>query len=66
MKVGDAVKWVGYPGATNPGKEDIGIIIEVLFKKTYESQPRFMVLWSDGRIGSLLYEETIMVISEND
>ncbi len=65
MKVGDAVKWIGYPGATNPGKGVVGIIIELVTKNTYEREPRVMVLWSDGRIGSLLYRETVEVISES-
>ena len=68
MKLGDLVKWIGFPGATIPIEEKYGIVI----KKTRDpvlhpaSNKRFDVLWADGTIGSKLYQETIEVISEKD
>ena len=63
MKVGDLVRWIGYPGATSPvnslgGGEGIGIVLEVGIR-TPMTPKRYDVLWSDGSIGRNLYAQTI-------
>ena len=68
MKLGDLVKWIGFPGSTISIEEKYGIII----KKTSDpvlhpaSNKRLDVLWANGTIGKRLYQETIEVISEKD
>ena len=65
MKVGDLVKWIGFPGATIKFKEKYGIIIS---KKSRGRNPKsdyLDVLWDNGRIGKMLYPQTIEVISES-
>ena len=51
LKVGDAVKWIGFPGASRPahfsGPRELGIIVD---KIETEFFPRYTVLWPDGRI----------------
>jgi hypothetical protein len=77
MKVGDLVKWVGYPGAsdrgieiTNPvqngpgGNEGVGIVVAI-----HESgwlKYRIDVSWSDGSFGNRLYPQTLEVINETN
>ena len=67
MKLGDLVKWIGFPGSTIPIEEKYGIVI----KKTCDpvlhpaSNKRVDVLWADGTIGNKLYQETIEVVSES-
>tara|TARA_B100000700_G_C14802554_1_gene741296 strand:+ start:485 stop:685 length:201 start_codon:yes stop_codon:yes gene_type:complete len=64
MKVGDAVRWIGFPGATHPkqgGPSVAGIIIEAYL---ITGQLRLTVAWGDGSIGNRLYPGTVEVISE--
>ena len=67
MKVGDLVRWIGFPGATlGPelsGPSAAGMIVRV-FGEGYSDQERIDVAWGDGTIGTWLYPETIEVISE--
>ena len=68
VKVGDLVKWIGYPGASHvenliTGPITAGIII-AKYQGSFELY-RYDVAWGDGSIGSMLYEETIEVISAN-
>ncbi len=66
MKVGDAVKWIGFPGANvepkYSGPTVAGIIIEAY--KVHGSL-RLTVAWGDGTIGNRLYPGTVVVISES-
>ena len=66
MKVGDAVKWIGFPGATidpsESGPVHAGIIIDAY---KVGGSLRLTVAWGDGTIGQRLYPQTIRVISES-
>ncbi len=69
MKVGDLVKWIGFPGASQPpdqtGPRATGIIIEVSQIGIPENPGlRITVAWGGGSIGNRLYPQTIEVISE--
>ena len=70
MKLGDLVKWIGFPGSTILVEEKYGIIIKKIpAKKEFchwgSDNIRFDVLWSNGRIGKMLYSETVEVVSES-
>jgi hypothetical protein len=66
MKVGDLVKWVGFPGATIKFKEKYGIIISKKSRGIYDQKSDYLdVLWDNGRIGKMLYPQTIEVVSED-
>jgi hypothetical protein len=67
MKVGDLVKWIGYPGASHvenivTGPLSAGIIVAKHASDWHLF--RYDVAWGDGSWGTLLYEETLEVISE--
>jgi hypothetical protein len=62
VKVGDLVKWIGFPGATILVDEKYGIIIRKLYTHLPESSDRIDVLWGGGKIGKALYAETIETI----
>ena len=64
MKLGDLVKWIGFPGATIPIEEKYGIVIKKIHTHPASSD-RLNVLWGDGTIGRNIYQETIEVISES-
>ena len=61
MKVGDLVKWIGYPGASSPPELNYGLIVSI--KKT-RNDFRLNVMWGGGTIGKMLYPETIEVVRE--
>lgn len=63
MKIGDLVKWLGFPGATVHAMEPentIGIIISRQY--CHDGEYRWDVLWKDGTIGYRLYSQTIGLI----
>ncbi len=64
MKLGDLVKWIGFPGATVQPEEKYGIIIKKIHTHQISSD-RINVLWGGGKIGKNLYQETVEVISES-
>ena len=68
MKVGDLVKWIGFPGATlspsRTGPVEAGIIIKIYALGQLESDERIDVMWGDYKVGTGLYPETIEVINE--
>ncbi len=65
MKIGDLVKWVGFPGATAKPEEKYGIIISKRYMHNPENTDRINVLWSGGTIGKSLYQETVEVVSDD-
>lgn len=66
MKVGDLVRWIGYPGASvKPsltGPSQIGLIVNIM---RYACESRVDVLWGGGKIGKNLYPQTLEVIDES-
>tara|TARA_B100000214_G_C23719724_1_gene513709 strand:- start:156 stop:365 length:210 start_codon:yes stop_codon:yes gene_type:complete len=67
MRVGDIVKWVGFPGADPQGVKVTGpsctgIIVKIHEHGTYNF--KVDVQWGDGRFGDLLYPQTIEVVNE--
>lgn len=67
MKVGDLVKWVGFPGADKKGVKAtgpscLGIILKVYEQGIYKY--RVDVQWSNGSLGDCLYRETIEIVSK--
>ena len=69
MKVGDLVKWIGFPGACDKGVRatgpDMPGIIISMTRRAYRLPPRLDVLWGDGSVGRNLYVDTVEVINEN-
>lgn len=66
MKVGNLVKWIGYPGGTVAPERAIGMIISVYVLGRYNSgDQRVDVMWGKGSIGKALYPQTVEAISEN-
>ena len=69
MKVGDLVKWIGFPGADETGVKvtgpvgETGIIIAI-YQNFLIRGKRIDVSWSSGKIGLGLYPETLEVINE--
>ena len=67
MKLGDLVKWIGFPGATIPIEEKYGIVI----KKTRDpvlhpaSNKRVDVLWADGTIGNKYQYQLLITQNKN-
>tara|TARA_E500000081_G_C5860465_1_gene230410 strand:- start:67 stop:264 length:198 start_codon:yes stop_codon:yes gene_type:complete len=61
MKVGDLVKWIGFPGASRPpektGPSAPGIVLEITIDMS--GNKRIDVLWPDRTIGKNLYEQTL-------
>ena len=70
MKVGDAVRFIGFPGASNPfnsklhplESKTIGLIIAA--RRDNSGNLRLCVYWSNGAVGNYLYEETLELINE--
>ena len=67
MKVGDIVRWLGFPGADKrgiriTGPDCSGIILKIHERGTYKF--RVDVQWGDGTFGDCLYPETIEVICD--
>lgn len=69
MKIGDIVKWIGFPGADAKGIRATGPnvpgIIISMYVKSYRMPPRIDVMWGDGTIGRQLYMQTIKVIGKD-
>jgi len=66
LKVGDIVRWVGFPGASPEGvritgPRCVGIIIHI--HETGWLNYRIDVAWADDTLGNLLYPQTLEVIS---
>ena len=65
MKVGDMVRWIGYPGASQPphetGPSTVGIIVSV---RKHWNFKRVTVAWGDGTFGNQLYPKTLEVVHE--
>ena len=68
MKVGDIVRWVGFPGADKVGVRVTGPDCTGIIIKIYESgvyNHRLDVQWGDGSFGDCLYPQTIEVVDES-
>ena len=72
MKVGDLVKWIGFPRPVVPGASEEGVKItgpdcHGIIIKIYRvgASTRVDVLWADNTFGDALYPQTIEVISGN-
>ena len=68
MKVGDLVRWIGFPGATvhpnTSGPTSIGMIVNVWNSTYNDYDKRIDVLWGEGKVGRGLYPQTLEVINE--
>ena len=68
MRVGDIVRWIGFPGASvdpsTTGPTTIGLIIKVWSSSFNEYDTRINVLWASGKMGNGLYPETVEVVNE--
>ena len=64
MNIGDLVKWIGFPGASQPpektGPSNPGIILEIAIDMS--GNKRITVLWPDQTIGRNLYEQTLETV----
>lgn len=68
MKVGDIVRWIGFPGASKggirmTGPDCTGIVLKIYQSGVYKY--RVDVQWGDGSFGDALYSETIEVVNES-
>jgi len=62
MKVGDAVRFIGFcKESTTEWPSHIGVIFEV---HNDNGLRRYSVSWPDGTIGNWLYADTLEVVSE--
>ena len=63
IKIGDLVRWIGYPGSSlDPsvtGPDSIGLVIEIV---KIDSIQRCKIIWGDGTVGKRLYPQTLEVI----
>ena len=68
MKIGDAVRFIGFSGYWTGHKLDnpIGLVLRVYRLHRTELGLRVNVLWPSGKIGKALFEETLEVINELD
>lgn len=69
MKVGDAVKFIGFSGMKATSfcdvtSEHVGLVLRIYRLHRIEIALRVNVLWPDGRIGHGLFEETLEVIND--
>ncbi len=64
MKVGDAVKFIGFEGFRKELSVDgcIGIIVKI---HEVRGKNRYDVSWPNGTFGNWLYPETLEVVSES-
>lgn len=68
MKVGDLVRWIGFPGASPKGVEitgpvdHVGIVIRVY---RIQGTTRVNVAWGDNTIGTMIYPATVEIVNEN-
>lgn len=65
MKLGDLVKWIGFPGATHVIEEKYGIIIKKIYMHNPDNTDRINVLWACGTVGKGLYQETVEVVNDD-
>ena len=69
MKVGDLVKWIGFPGASIPpsisGPTGIGIVVKVWRSGYNFHDERIDVMWGKGTLARGLYPQTLEVIGED-
>ena len=75
MKVGDIVRWIGFPGASPKGVKitgprSTGIIVKIYSRcedddTMYVGGTRIDVAWADGVIGDKLYPQTLEGINES-
>ena len=67
LKVGDLVKWIGYPGADKEGVKitgprcDTGVVVKLI--QRHNTIERLDVYWSDGTFGIGLYPQTVARVS---
>ena len=71
MKVGDLVRWIGFPGASIPpdktGPTALGIIVDLKKNKILMRTPEKLdVAWGDGTFGQNLYPQTVEIISKTE
>ena len=71
MKVGDLVKWIGFPGADLEGvritgPSCVGIVIRTRPTPSLSPLANVDVAWSDGTIGRKLYPQTLEVVNEEE
>ena len=70
IKIGDLVKWIGFPGPNLPpsktGPNQLGIVIKLKKSKSIlgDSQTRLDVAWGDGSFGVNIYPDTVEVVNE--
>ena len=66
MKIGDAVRFIGFENHRDPNHDysSVGIIIGWVICDVHADK-RFSVAWPNGTFGRWLYPETLEVISEN-
>jgi len=75
VKVGDIVRWIGFPGASPEGVKMTGpsctgIIVRIYSnheddETAYVGGTRIDVVWADGTLGDMLYPQTVEVIIES-
>ena len=65
MKVGDAVRFIGFPGHRSGNHWGLGLIGIIINVHEVYGQRRYSVSWPDGSLGYWLYEVTLEVISES-
>tara|TARA_Y100000034_G_C6886549_1_gene407132 strand:+ start:2068 stop:2271 length:204 start_codon:yes stop_codon:yes gene_type:complete len=66
MKVGDAVRFIGFEDHRDPNHDYslVGIIVQWVICDVHADK-RFNVAWPDGTFGRWLYPETLEVVSES-
>ena len=68
MKLGDLVRWIGFPGASPNFDEKhaeaigVGLIVKV---RQIGGSDRFDVVWSDGSLGTRIYPQCLELLDEN-
>ena len=70
MKVGNLVKWIGFPGSKKNKSQisedaKFGIIVRIWKVPNLWSKKRVDVSWGDGTFGTRLWSKTLEVIDEN-
>lgn len=64
MKVGDAVRFIGFEGYREHIHQasGVGVIVEV---HDVHGKRRYSVSWPNGTVGNWLYAETLEIVSES-
>ena len=64
MKIGDAVRFIGFEGHRdlNHDYSHVGIIVQWVICDVHADK-RFIVAWPDGTLGRWLYPEALEVIN---